>query len=244
MQTTRLRSTWWTMALLALGWTWSLAAQEAQDAGPREESVKPGINESWKGGDIPRLVEILESEDREIYTERANLAALVGPLPGAAVADVGAGSGFMTAEFARLVGEDGKVYAVDINPKMMERLMDVARAAGVGERVEPVLSQEDSAELPENSVDVVFICDTYHHFEYPQSMLGSIHRAMKPNGQLIVVEFHRVEGEAEDWVLGHVRAGQEVFTREIEEAGFELINVHDVPFLERNYVLRFRKPSG
>jgi SAM-dependent methyltransferase len=206
-------------------------------------AVKPGINDTWKSSDVDRLVGILEAEDREIFLQRANLAALVGPKPGAAVADIGAGSGFLAEELARLVGPGGKVYAVDINPKMMRRVEERMRVKGLGDRVEAVTCREDSVDLPPQSIDIAFVCDTYHHFEYPESTLRSIYEALRGGGQLVVVEFHRVEGKATPWVLEHVRAGQEVFTREIEEAGFELINVHDVPFLTRNYVLRFRKPE-
>ena len=206
-----------------------------------EPGVTPGINETWKSDDTDRLTGILEGEDREVFIERASVAALVGPLPGATVADIGAGSGFMVEEFARLVGDKGKVYAVDINPHMMKLVGDRMHEQGLGDRVETVVCDEKSVGLAESSIDLAFVCDTYHHFEYPESSLESIYRALKSGGQLIVVEFHRKEGESDPWVLEHVRAGQEAFTREIEAAGFELINVHNPPFLERNYILRFRK---
>lgn len=232
----------WTTSMLCLLIAASFYLVPAVLWSEEEESVKPGINDLWKSDDVGRLVGILEAEDREIYAERENLSALVGPLPGIAVADVGAGSGFMAIEFARLVGEKGKVFAVDINPKMMGRIETEARQAGVAETVAAHLGGERSVDLPPDSVDLIFVCDTYHHFEYPRETLGSIYKALKPGGQLVVVEFHRVQGESDDWVLEHVRAGQDVFTREIEAAGFELLNVHVPPFLERNYVLRFQKP--
>jgi SAM-dependent methyltransferase len=218
-----------------------LCFEAEAEAPPSEASVKPGINETWKSDDTGHLVDVLEAEDREIYTERSNLAALTGPLPGATVADVGSGSGFMTEELARLVGESGKVYAADINPHMLKLVDERMKEQGLGGRVETVLVNETTEGLPPASIDLAFVCDTYHHFEYPKSSLASLHRALKPGGQLVVVEFHREEGMADSWVLEHVRAGQEDFTREIEEAGFELINVHDPPFLERNYVLRFQR---
>ncbi len=218
------------------------AAPAAQNPAPptEEQSVKPGINERWKSENIAPLVETLEDEGREIFSQRERIAALVGPLKGSVVADIGAGSGFMTELFAGLVGAAGKVYAVDINAGLMERLAKDAADKGIA-NIETVVCGERSVDLPANSVDLMFICDTYHHFEYPVSTMRSIHEALRPGGQLVVVDFYRIEGVSSDWILEHVRAGEEVFTREIEEAGFELVNQHYPPYLPQNYVLRFRK---
>jgi len=231
---------WWLLVLLAAA---PLAVLAQQAAPTQERSVKPGINNDWKGENVKPLLDRLETESREIYVQRESLAGLVGPKVGAVVADVGAGSGFMTELFARLVGSGGKVYAEDINPKLLEHIAQ--RAAGHGlKNVQTVLGTEKSVELPANSVDIVFLCDTYHHFEYPKSMMNSIHRALRTGGQVVLVEFRRVDGASPQWMMEHVRAGQEVFTKELTEFGFELINEHTVPWLKENYVLRFRKADA
>ncbi len=205
-----------------------------------EESVKPGINDSWRSDDIGPLIGRLETESREIFTERFNLAAVVGVPKGAVIADIGAGSGFMTNVFARQVGPGGKVYAVDINPVMLRHVHEGAKDAGL-ENIEIVVCTDKSTELPPASIDMAFICDTYHHFEFPKNTMTSLRQALKPGGQVVVVDFHRIEGETAEWLMEHVRAGEEVFTQEILDAGFELVNDHDVDFLTENYVLRFRK---
>jgi ubiquinone/menaquinone biosynthesis C-methylase UbiE len=156
------------------------------------------------------------------------------------VADIGAGSGFMVEEFARRVGAAGKVYAVDINGKLLERIAANAKQHNLPQ-IQIVLTHEDSVDLPDGTADLVFVCDTYHHFEYPQKSLAGIHRALRPGGELIIVEFHREPGQSPGWILEHVRAGQAEFTREIEAAGFTLVRVEAAPFLSQNYVLRFRK---
>lgn len=203
-----------------------------------EQSVKPGINERWKSDRIEPLVGTLESESREIYANRELLAQLVDPAPGSVVADVGAGSGFMVELFAQMVGPEGLVYAVDINPALMDHV--ASRAAELGlDNIETVVCTEKSVELPPASVDLVFVCDTYHHFEYPRNSLWSIHEALRPGGQLVVVEFERIPGVSREWVINHVRGGRETFTREITAAGFELVEVHDTPFFDENYVIRF-----
>jgi len=227
---------------------WLLAAGLVTAAGwsgmpallAQEKSVKPGINETWKSTEIQPLVNTLEAESREIYTQRGALADLLGLRPGMAVADIGAGSGFMVEEFARRVGSAGKVYAVDINGKLLERIEANAKQHNLPQ-IQVVLTHEDSVDLPAGTADLIFVCDTYHHFEYPQKSLAGIHRALRAGGELIIVEFHREPGKSPGWILEHVRAGQAEFTREIEAAGFALVRVEAAPFLAQNYVLRFRK---
>jgi ubiquinone/menaquinone biosynthesis C-methylase UbiE len=94
--------------------------------------------------------------------------------------------------------------------------------------------------LPPNSIDLAFICDTYHHFEFPHKTMRSIHRALKPGGQVVLIDFHRIEGKSSEWTLGHVRAGQDVFTKEIVNAGFRQIE-EKTDMLKESYFVRFQK---
>ena len=96
-----------------------------------------------------------------------------------AVADVGAGTGLFTRMFAEEVGAEGKVYAVDIAPKFLDHI-PTGREPDAQQHHGPV--HRDLVELPPNSVDLVFVCDTYHHFEFPQRTLASIHRASNRAG--------------------------------------------------------------
>lgn len=107
-------------------------------------------------------------------------------------------------------------------------------------------SAPDSVNLPEGSIDLAFICDTYHHFEFPYRTMESIHRALKPGASVILVDFHRIEGQSSEWVLSHVRAGQEVFAKEISEAGFRQVD-EKKNLLKESYFVRFEKsdaPAG
>jgi ubiquinone/menaquinone biosynthesis C-methylase UbiE len=133
------------------------------------------------------------------------------------------------------------VFAVDIVPEFIERIESRAKERGMA-NVTPVLCKEDSVELPPASVDLAFLSDTYHHFEYPRSSLRSIHCALRSGGELVVIDFKRLEGVSRQWVLDHVRAGEEVVTKEIIAAGFErLPGPSEKAFLKENYFLRFRK---
>ena len=207
-----------------------------------EASVKPGINASYLDPDldVDEWIARFEGESREIFTHRAALAAAVGIEPGDEVADVGAGTGLFLEPFARAVGPRGTVYAVDIVPAFIEHMTQ--RIAEVGlERVVPHLCSEDSIDLPARSLDKVFICDVYHHFEYPRHTMTSIHRALRRGGEVVLVDFERIPGVSREWVLGHVRAGKDEVLAELDAFGFDLVEELEVPGLTENYVLRLRK---
>jgi predicted methyltransferase len=204
------------------------------------QSVKPGINDEFLKPDLnPRnWVERFEKEGREVFDHRREIVAAAQLKPGARIADVGAGTGLFTFLFADAVGAQGKVYAVDISTPLLAHLK--GRAAEGGYRqVVTVLGADKAARLAPNSVDTVFLCDTYHHFEFPQHMLASLHEALTRDGELLLVEFKRIPGVSSDWMLSHVRAGQEVFEAEIAAAGFR--KVGEPVVLKDNYVSRFRK---
>ena len=139
--------------------------------------------------------------------------------PGQAVADIGAGSGLFTRLFADAVGPTGTVYAVDIAQKLLTHIDEQAKKTG-RTNIRTVLGTDRTTNLGAASVDVVFISDTYHHFEYPQATMRSIRAALRPDGQLVIIDFERIEGQSSDWILNHVRAGQAEVIREIETAGF------------------------
>jgi ubiquinone/menaquinone biosynthesis C-methylase UbiE len=235
-------STYFRLLVVALALI-SLPAASPLAMGPdlHETSVNPGINDRWKSSDIDPLIETLESATRDIFIHRNQLAKLVNPSAGTVMADVGAGSGFMVEEFARMVGSGGMVYAVDINLKLLEQIEQRAQQQGL-ENVRTVLATDDSSRLAPLSIDLAFICDTYHHFEYPKTTMQTIYEALKPGGELVVIEFNRIPGESPDWVLEHVRGGKETFTREIVETGFHFVREYDASFVPRNYILRFKKP--
>ena len=207
-------------------------------AGGQDASVNPGINDSFKNPDPAEFSKRFETESREIFTHRNKIVAAAKVKPGMAVADVGAGTGLFTRLFARAVGADGKVYAADIAEKFLRHIEGVAKKENL-RNVETVLATAESANLPANSIDLAFICDTYHHFEFPHKTMASVRRALRPGGRVVVIDFHRIEGVSSDWIMNHVRAGQEVFRKEIESAGFRL--VEEPRFLKENYYMVFEK---
>jgi ubiquinone/menaquinone biosynthesis C-methylase UbiE len=208
-----------------------------------EASVRPGANEQYlqPDTDVNAWLERFERGGREIFDQRQAILAATGVARGQVVADVGAGTGLFSRLFARAVGPTGKVYAVDIVPKFLRHIENESRRQGIT-NITTVRGQERSTALPADSVDLIFLCDSYHHFEYPRSMNASMLKALRPGGTLILIDFRRVAGQSPAWILEHVRAGEEVFTRELQAAGFE--KVGDVPLLKENYMVRFRKPAA
>lgn len=207
----------------------------------QEQSVRPGINEKFLDPtlNVQEWMEKFETESREIFHERQQIVAAVGLKPGMNVADIGAGTGLFTLPFASAVGDVGKVYAVEVAKNFLTHIRTRASKASAT-NVVTVLCTDRSVKLPEDSIDLAFICDVYHHFEYPQASLASLHRALKPGGELVLIDFKRIPGESSDFVMRHVRAGQEVFESEVIAAGFE--KTGEVKgMLKENYFVRFRK---
>ncbi len=204
----------------------------------QEKSVRPGINKRFEDPDVPAFIDTFEKNGREIYDYRKEIVQGCKIKPGMIVADIGAGTGLFTRLFAPAVGSKGKVYAVDIAQKFLDHIKKTCDDKGI-KNVAYVRCTATSVELPAKSIDVAFICDTYHHFEFPYKTMASIHKALKPGGQVILIDFHRIKGESSDWVMNHVRAGQEVFAKEVEDSGFK--QVEEKKFMKQSYFLRFEK---
>ncbi|WP_197534215.1 methyltransferase domain-containing protein [Symmachiella dynata] len=207
----------------------------------QEKSVKPGINEAFQDVDVEKFIGRFENEGRDAYDHRHQIVKACQLKPGMVVADIGAGTGLFTRMFSPLVGPTGRIYAVDISEKFLKHIESTAQEQGL-KNITGVVCKQDSVNLPPNSIDLAFICDTYHHFEFPHKTMESIHRALKPGGQLILIDFHRIEGVSREWLMTHVRAGQEVFTQEILESGFKQVE-EKKDMLDESYFVRFEKTS-
>jgi predicted methyltransferase len=234
------------LALACLLSTSESFAQEAvqEPAAPSVTTVPKGINDNFKNPDldVDEWIERFEVESREVYAAQEEVLKTCGIKPGERIADVGAGTGFYSRAFAKRTGWDGWVYSVDIAPKFLQHIAARATADGI-ENLTTVLGTDVSIRLPPETVDLVFICDTYHHFESPQQSLASIYRALKPGGRLVLIDFNRIPGVSRDFLIGHVRAGKEVFKAEIVDAGFVFDDEVEIKAFKENYLLRFTKPT-
>jgi ubiquinone/menaquinone biosynthesis C-methylase UbiE len=174
-----------------------LAVSGLADALPdRYARIAPsadGIGKRYLGRDIARVMgwqaaSWLEREEREKEERTSVLIDALGLKGGMVIADVGAGSGYLSRRMAPLVAPGGRVLAVDIQPEMLALLAKTARDPRYA-NVEPLSGTVDDTHLPADSVDLAIMVDVYHELEYPYEVLESIVRALKPGGRVAFVEY-------------------------------------------------------
>ena len=136
----------------------------------------------WQGA--PWLMRKLREEE-EKTSEMINELKLK---PGISVADIGSGNGYHTLMMAKIIGEKGQAYAVDIQPEMLIMLEERAKKVGM-DNIKLIENRFWDADLPEKSVDFVLMADVYHEFSHPQQMLSSIKKSLKEDGVVCLLEF-------------------------------------------------------
>jgi ubiquinone/menaquinone biosynthesis C-methylase UbiE len=152
-----------------------------------------GIGKRYLGREIAHVMgwqaaPWLEREDREQEERTSLLIDELGLKNGMVIADVGAGSGYLSRRMASLIAPAGRILAVDIQPQMLALLAKTAEDPRFS-NIEPLLGMVDDTRLPAGSVDLAIMVDVYHELEFPYEVLESIVRALKPGGRLAFVEY-------------------------------------------------------
>ena len=132
----------------------------------------------------------LDRPEREKEEDPEGALNAIGIRPGMIVADIGAGTGYMSLRLAKRVGPSGKVYANDIQPEMLSRLRQNADKAKL-KNIETVLGSDVDPKLPVGQLDLVLLVDVYHEFSQPQKMLRKIRETLKPAGRLVLLEYRK-----------------------------------------------------
>ena len=179
-------------------------------------------------------IAFLEDPKRDDYQKPHEVIMALDLKDGERIADVGAGSGYFTLRIARHVGETGRVYAVDINPDMIIHLNRAIRDTGVA-NVTTILAPPDDPLLPDKSIDRFFICDTWHHIENQTKYLELMKKMLKPNGQVIMIDFQKRELPVGPPV--EMKVAREDVIAQMRANGFELLKEHT--FLPYQYFLVF-----
>jgi ubiquinone/menaquinone biosynthesis C-methylase UbiE len=179
----------------------------------------------------------LERRERELEEDPDLAMRLIRVPRGSTVADLGAGSGYFTVRLARAVGNNGKVYAVDIQAGMLTLLQQAVSRQRLT-NVIPVLATPDDPRLPAESLDLVLMVDVYHELSAPQVTLGHLKRALKPGGRLVLLEY-RAEDPAVPILPEHKMTKAQV-KLEVEHEGFRQQRVYDD--LPRQHLIVFTRP--
>jgi len=165
------------------------AARYTQLANPHPD----GTGKVFMGREIAQVMghqaaDWLERPEREQEEKPRAVMELLALKPGEVVADIGAGSGYYTRRMAQAVGQTGRVYAVDIQPEMLQILTNKLTAEGIT-NVVTALGTEQDPKLPAGQIDVALMVDVYHEFSYPYEMVEAICKALKPGGRIVFVEY-------------------------------------------------------
>jgi precorrin-6B methylase 2 len=205
-----------------------------------------GIGKFYMGREIAHVMghqaaDWLERPERDAEEKPELLLAGLKLKPGDIVADIGAGTGYFSWRMAKLVGERGTVYAVEIQQEMID-LLNTNMAQRKVTNVKPVLGTISDPKLPANSLDLVIMVDVYHEFSHPYEMMEAICRSLKPGGRVAFVEY-RTEDPSVPIKRAHKMSEAQV-RKEVERHPLTWVETNGT--LPRQHLIIFRKqqPGG
>jgi tRNA A58 N-methylase Trm61 len=200
------------------------------------QDVHPITGRRYAGVMGPAGADWLVRPEREAEEQPDAALDAIGIAKGSTAADVGAGAGYMTWRLAERVGPTGKVYANDIQQKMLDLLrknMEQRKLANV----ETVLGALDDPKLPAGAIDLVLLVDVYPEFSAPQQMLRHIRDSLKPDGRMVLLEYRAEDPKVPIRPEHKMTVAQA--KAEVEPEGFRLDRVLET--LPRQHILIFRK---
>ena len=207
------------------------------------EGTPDGVGKWFLGREIAHYMSHLgapwlERPEREDEERPSVLVESIRLKPGDVVADVGAGSGYLSWRMAEKVGSAGKVFATDIQPEMLTILGENMKSRGLT-NVVPILGSSTNSGLPTNSVDLLIMVDVYHEFDHPYEMMKSLVASLKPGGRIVFVEYR---GE-EKWVpIKPLHKMTEAQVRK-EMSLHPVAWVETLKALPRQHIIIFQRPG-
>ena len=183
-------------------------------------------------GDAEKWAHVFDDPERDAWQKPHEVIQALALEPGAAVADIGAGTGYFSARLANML-KTGRVYAVDIEPGMVKYLAERAKREGLANLV-PVSGASGSPNLPAK-VDLALFVDVYHHVDARERYFRDLRKALNPGGRVAVIDFRLDSPEGPPKAA---RIAPERVKAEMKKAGYVLEAEHS--FLPRQYFLVFR----
>lgn len=200
-----------------------------------QDAVKRDAHQMHRLHDDPKAyIGALEDPKRDAYQKPHEVIHALDLKPGEVIADIGAGSGYFTFHLARHVGDNGKVYAVDVSPDMILHMNRRIRELKAN-NVITLLADPDDPLLPDRSVNRFFFSDSWHHIENQAKYLSLMKRMLKPGGEIVMIDFHKKELPVGPPM--NMKIGREEVIKQLESNGYRFIKEHT--FLPYQYFLVF-----
>lgn len=203
-------------------------AADEEEAAPKR---KPAQVMSYRGAGW------LERSTRDEEEQPYKVIGAMKLKEGDVVADIGVGTGYYARKIARVVGAKGTVYGVDIQPEMLEMLIEFCKRQKI-ENIKPILGDFNDPKLPKESLDWIILTDVYHEFSHPEAMLAKMLEALKPTGKVLLLEY-RLDGET----ARHIKIDHRMSVKQVKSewlpAGFELLELEE--FLPSQHLFIFGK---
>lgn len=213
-------------------WAAPAVAQTEHRHGGQEEQSK-----HRNPADLKSYLEHLDSAERDQDQKPAQVIEALGLKPGMAVADLGAGSGYFTRRFVDAVTVTGKVYAIDVEPAMLDYVKASLDRRRQPYTVEFILAGPDNPKLPGESVDLIFLCNVGHHLEDRATYFAGVKASLKAGGRVAIIDFYH---DARSGNLGFPKrhlVPRDTLVAEMAKAGYRLLREHG--FLTKQYFLEF-----
>jgi ubiquinone/menaquinone biosynthesis C-methylase UbiE len=211
-----------------------------------QDAVSPAAR-FYKGREIAQTMHYegaawLTRESRQREEDCEMLLEALSVPPGVTVCDMGCGNGFYSLELAKLVGEEGKVLAVDIQREMLQMLKERAADEKIA-NIELIHGTVVDPKLPEASVDLMLMVDVYHEFSHPEEMLAAIRKSLKPSGRVALVEFRAEDPKVPIKPLH--KMSKEQIMKEFPPNGFKLVEEFDeLPWQHLMFFMRDDAPAA
>lgn len=202
---------------------------------PAQEPVKRDEHQMHRLHRDPKAyIGALEDPQRDAYQKPQEVVNALRLKPGELIADIGAGSGYFTFRLAHHVGDKGKVYAVDVSPDMILHINRRIRELKVN-NVVSILADPGDPLLSDASVNRFFFSNSWHHIENQRKYLSLIQRMLKPDGEVVMIDFHKKELPVGPPMK--MKIAREDLIKQMESAGFRPAKEHT--FLPYQYFLVF-----